>query len=114
MAHGDAEHEGQDGHSRLLGEVNRWQKKFAKDVVIVGITDEDPALIRLFMKEFPMDYAVAVDQKHQMSGAFQVRGFPHVVVISPDGIVRWQGYPGTRNDMLTEKVIAQIVAASKS
>ena len=42
-----------------------------------------------------------------MKGAFQVRGIPHVAVMSTDWVVRWQGHPSA----LSEAVVRQIVEA---
>jgi hypothetical protein len=36
----------------------------------------------------------------------------HLLVISPDHIVRWQGFPTSGHDPLSEEKIAQIIKAS--
>ena len=58
-----------------------------------------------------MNYAVAVDTTGKMSKTINIRGIPHVLVISTDGIVRWQGFPLADDDPLTDKTIQQIVDA---
>jgi peroxiredoxin len=93
--------------------MNEWAKKYANDVVFIGMSDEDPATVKEFMKKTPMNYSVAIDTKKRMSNALGVKGIPHVMIISPDGIVRWQGFPGSQEDPLTEKVLESIIAASK-
>lgn len=97
----------------LIPEVNAWQKKFSKDVVFVGISDESPEVVKEFMAKTQMDYKVGVDSKKTMSGALGVQGIPHVMIVSPDGIVRWQGWPGSPEDPLTDEVLTKIVKASK-
>lgn len=97
----------------LIPEVNAWKKKFAKDIVFVGISNEKPDVVSGFMKTTPMDYLVGVDTKNTMGNVLGVQGIPHVMVVSPDGIVRWQGFPGSTEDPLTEDVLKQIVSASK-
>ena len=37
-------------------------------------------------------------------------GIPHVILIDPQGIVRWEGFPLLQGHELTEKVIADILA----
>lgn len=96
-----------------IPELNGIAKKFAKDVVVVGISDEEPGVLQAFMKKTKMDYAVATDAKGTTKGVVGVRGIPHVLVVSPDGIVRWQGFPLDDTEPLTEATIAQIVKASK-
>lgn len=97
----------------LIPEVNDWQKKYSKDVVFIGVSNENPEVVSKFMKDTPMNYHIAIDQKNRMSNVLGVQGIPHVMIVSPDGIVRWQGFPGSTEDPLTSKILEQIVAASK-
>lgn len=97
----------------LIPEMNQWAAKFKADVVFIGISDESAATVQTFMKSSPMKYNVAIDSKGTMSEALGIQGIPHVMVVTPDGIVRWQGFPGSSEDPLTTKVLQQIVAASK-
>ena len=46
-------------------------------------------------------------------GAVGVRGIPHVLLVSSDGIVRWQGFPGDPADPLDEKVVATVEGLGK-
>jgi predicted regulator of Ras-like GTPase activity (Roadblock/LC7/MglB family) len=66
------------------------------------------------MGKTEMKYGVAIDTKEVMSKALGIQGIPHVMVISADGIVRWQGFPGASEDPLTADKITQIIAASKA
>lgn len=61
-----------------------------------------------------MEYAVATDELRRMKKQLGVAGIPHVLVITPDNIVRWQGFPLLGADPLTEETVAKIIAASKS
>ena len=98
----------------VIPEMNEWQKKFAKDLIVVGVSDEKPETVSGFMKETPMQYTVSVDQAKTMSKALGVQGIPHVLVISQDGVVRYQGFPLQEEDKLTTEKLAQIIEASKS
>ncbi len=98
----------------LIPEVNEWSKKYGNDIVFVGLSDEPATTVTEFMKTTPMNYHVATDPKKRMANVLGVQGIPHVMIVSPDGIVRWQGFPGSQEDPLTDKVLDQIVAASKS
>ncbi len=98
----------------LIPKMNTWAKKFEKDVVFVGLSDEPKDTVTKFQADTPMNYPQAIDSDKRMSKALGVQGIPHVMVISPDGIVRWQGFPGSKEDPLTEEKIQQIVDASKS
>jgi len=98
---------------KLIPEMNEWAEKFGDDVVFVGISDEKAEVVKEFMGKTPMNYNVAVDPQKRMMNVLGVKGIPHVMVVSPDGIVRWQGFPGSPEDPLTEAVLKQIVDASK-
>ena len=93
--------------------LNEWQKTFAKALVVIGLSDEKPDVIREFMRKTKMDYAVATDESKVTSALVGVKGIPHVMVISPDGIVRWQGFPPMKEDTLNTAKLKQIIEASK-
>jgi hypothetical protein len=89
--------------------MNDIASHYQKDVVCVGISDEAAGTVQNFMRSKAMNYAVATDPGRRMYSVFGIRAIPHVVVISADWIVRWQGHPGD----LTEGVIDQLVEANR-
>lgn len=83
--------------------LTELQKKYKKDVVIVGVTEPDmrgntPAAIRQFVKEqgANMEYTVAIDDgnttQSYMAGAGAL-GIPHAFVVNREGKIVWQGSP---------------------
>ena len=42
-----------------IPELNEFKKKFADDLVVIGITSEPPKKIKSFMKKLPIDYSIA-------------------------------------------------------
>ena len=97
----------------LIPEINEWQKKFGDDLVVIGVSNEEPDVIQKFMKGSKMAYNVAIDSKAAMMHEIDIAGIPHVLVITPDNIVRWQGFPQGEEEQLTEKVLKQIIDTSK-
>jgi cytochrome c biogenesis protein CcmG/thiol:disulfide interchange protein DsbE len=97
----------------LIPEMNKWSQKFKNKLVVIGVSDEDPAKVREFMTMMPMNYHVAVDSKQRLEKQLGVEGIPHVLVVSPDGIVRWQGFPGSEEDRLDDKKLAAIIARGR-
>ena len=95
----------------LIPELNEFQEKFKDDLVVIGVSDEPEGKVRGFLRNTKVTYTQAVDTKARMKKALGVKGIPHVMIISTDGIVRWQGFPGSAEDPLTEDVIRQIIAA---
>ncbi len=88
--------------------TNALADKFRDSVVIVGLSNEGAGDIRQFMRNREMRYSIATDPMGRMQAAVGVRGIPHMMVVSPDGIVRFQGHP----NQLTEALLRQIVEAS--
>jgi thiol-disulfide isomerase/thioredoxin len=94
-----------------IPELNKLKEKFKDDLVVIGISDEDAGKIKDFMTSTKMDYSVAVDAEKKMSDAIHVSGIPHVLIISTDGIVRWQGFPFSAEEPLTADIVKQIIDA---
>ncbi len=98
----------------LVPELAAWQKTFKDDLVVIGISDEEADVVSDFVLKNKVSYAVGVDTKGSMKKAVGVKGIPHVLVISSDGIVRWQGFPYEQSDVLTEATLKQIIDADKA
>ncbi len=98
----------------LIPELNEWKEKFKKDLVVIGISDESEQTVAEFMTSTPMRYNVAIDTKKRVMNALGVQGIPHVIVISKDGIVRYQGWPQDEKDRLTTEKLAQMIAANNA
>jgi hypothetical protein len=50
-----------------------------------------------------------------MKRKLELRGIPHVIIVDPQGIVRWEGFPFlhhniVRNYELMERVIEELIA----
>lgn len=93
---------------RSMPELNEWSKKFKDDLVIIGISDEPNGTVQNFMRSGRIKYSVAIDTQKVMGKEIKNRGIPHCLVVSPDGIVRWQGNPLA----LSEGTMEQIIKAS--
>lgn len=91
--------------------LNELQSSFEDDLVIVGISYEDEQTIRNAMRQRNLDfgYTVASDPQRRINGVVGNRGIPHCIVLSSDGIVRWQGHPASLN----EDTMQQIVDANR-
>jgi thiol-disulfide isomerase/thioredoxin len=99
---------------KLIPELAEWQEKFKDDLVVIGLSDEKPAKVLEFFKKDKMKYAMAVDQNGKTKKALGISGIPHVLIIGTDNVVRWQGFPGSNEDTLTEDVLKKIIDADKA
>lgn len=98
----------------LIPELNDLQAKFKDDLVVIGVSDEQEDAVKKFMAKTKISYSMAVDTKATMKNAIGVQGIPHVLIVSSDGIVRWQGFPQLEEEPLTEAIVKQIVDADKA
>ena len=92
--------------------MNDLANQFRGQVECVGISDEKPDAFEKGLKRANLNpssfaYNLALDTRGRMKNAFQIRGIPHVAVMSTDWVVRWQGHPAR----LTKQIVQQIVDA---
>ncbi len=76
-----------------MPKLDDLQKQQKADLVVIGISDEPESKVRSFIKQHPHSYPQAVDTTRAINSALGIQGIPHVVVLSSDGIIRWQGNP---------------------
>ena len=96
---------------KAIPELNALHKKFGDKLVVIGLSDEPEAKVKA-MTTPKMDYAVAIDTQARTKNAVGVAGIPHVLIMDPQGIVRWEGFPLMEGFELTEQVVAEILAKS--
>jgi len=77
--------------------------------VVIGLSDEKEDKVRA-MKEPKIEYLSAIDTKKRTKEAVEVKGIPHVMIMDPEGVVRWEGFPLLEGNELTEKVVSDILA----
>jgi cytochrome c biogenesis protein CcmG/thiol:disulfide interchange protein DsbE len=91
-----------------IGELNEIQKRFGDKMAVIGISDEAEETVRA-MKTPAITYAVAIDRQKRMKSQLEVTGIPHVILIDPDGIVRWEGFPLLEFYELNSRVVEEII-----
>jgi len=94
-----------------IKELNKFQDQFKDDLVVIGVSDEAEKTVKDFMDKTKINYAVALDPDKKMDNAIHVAGIPHVLIISTDGIVRWQGFPLSDEEPLTADIVKQVIEA---
>ncbi len=95
-----------------MPKLNRWQKEFGDDLVIIGVSDEAPEQISRFATRHGIDYVLTSDEKRFLATEFAIQTLPQMVLISGDGIVRWQGSVGD-GDPLTSSRIRRMIEATQ-
>lgn len=92
----------------FIPELNKFNKKFGDKLVIIGLSNESAEKVNA-MKTPVIEYYKAVDTKGIMYKELEIKGIPHVILIDPQGIVRWEGFPALQGYELTDKVIEDII-----
>jgi len=74
---------------------------------VVGVSSESANACTTGMnaKSLRMNYAIASDSSGAMSGFYGVKGIPACVVVTSDGIVRWQGGPNGLTAALLDPIV---------
>ena len=91
-----------------IPELNAFHAKFKDRLVVIGISDETAEKVSK-MEKPKIEYFSAVDPKARMKKALEVKGIPHVIVIDPEGIVRWEGFPLLHGHELTAEVLEELM-----
>jgi cytochrome c biogenesis protein CcmG/thiol:disulfide interchange protein DsbE len=89
---------------QAIPHLNRLQEKFKDNLVVVGLSDESPDAIRR-MKSPKIEYAVGTDAQGRTKREVQVKGIPHLMLMDPKGIVRYEGMPS----YLTEAALGKLI-----
>jgi thiol-disulfide isomerase/thioredoxin len=63
------------------------------EVLAIGGRSDDEAKHRKYVIQNKKAYSNLYDPTDTINNALQVRGIPHTVVMSTDGVIRWQGNP---------------------
>jgi cytochrome c biogenesis protein CcmG, thiol:disulfide interchange protein DsbE len=85
-------------------------KKYSQNVVVIGISDEDESTVKTFIKSAKHSYPQAIDGAGTIKSAMGIEGIPHVVVLSTDGVIRWQGNPHPSADLPSlQETVAKLI-----
>lgn len=90
----------------VIPKLNSFASTFKDRLVVVGLTDESEEQV-LKMTDPAIDYPVALDSQRRASLAFGVERIPHLVLIDPKGVVRFEGHPGYLDDRKLEKLLTR-------
>jgi len=93
---------------RAIPELNELHRRFGDRLIVIGLSEETAEEVRA-MSEPRIAYYQAVDPQQRTKQAFGVMGIPHVVIIDPTGVVRWEGFPFLPGHELTEEVVARLL-----
>jgi cytochrome c biogenesis protein CcmG/thiol:disulfide interchange protein DsbE len=92
--------------------LNDFHKKYKNKLNVIGISDEAEEKVEAFDNP-KINYFEAIDPQRKIYSQLEVKGIPHVIIISPKGQVIWEGFPLLANFQLTEKVLTDLMEKYK-
>lgn len=72
---------------------------------MVGITDEEPALVEPYLAQHRVAYPIAIDKENVLYRESGFRGIPSAVLVGADGTIRWTGHPGELSEGEVKKAL---------
>jgi len=97
---------------RSINLLNKFHKKYRKELVVIGLSEESEADVRKFKKP-KVEYFSAIDTKQRMKKEMGVFGIPHVIIVEPGGYVIWEGFPLLKDYELTEEIVEKILEVGR-
>jgi thiol-disulfide isomerase/thioredoxin len=85
--------------------LNDLQREFKDSLTIIGLSRESEADVRALSGAPKMEYAIALDTTTEVHRAVSINPIPYAIVMSPDGIVRWQGHPASLNAATMQQIV---------
>jgi thiol-disulfide isomerase/thioredoxin len=92
-----------------IKDLDKFHDEFGDKLVIIGISDQTEEAVKK-MTDPVINYSVAIDTQKRMYNELQITGIPHVILIDPKGIVRWEGFPLLDGYELTDTVIKDVMS----
>lgn len=93
---------------KAIPDLNTYQEEFKDKLIVIGISDETAGKVKRFKKP-KIEYYNAIDTKKRLYNSLEVKGIPHCILIDPNGIVRWEGYPLLKGHELTSEIIKDMI-----
>jgi len=91
-----------------IPKLNQFHRRHKDRLAIIGISDETADEVRAH-KGAKIHYAVAIDTQRRMYQDLAIEGIPHLILVDPTGIVRWEGFPLLKGHELTEDVLDELL-----
>lgn len=66
-----------------------------RGLVVIGITREEEAAVKAFVREVPVRYFVGRDPSAELAAHLGITGIPHALLVDRNGRITWEGHPQT-------------------
>ncbi|MDG5492572.1 TlpA disulfide reductase family protein [Psychroserpens sp. SPM9] len=83
------------------------QKQYPDRFYVVSLSEENPEVVKRFLKKNPTDLAVAIDYKGETFRANNTRTLPYGLLLNANGTVLWKGSPTDFKQAHLERFLKQ-------
>jgi uncharacterized protein (TIGR03435 family) len=71
---------------KAIPHINELIQEFKdKPVQFIAITDENPALVKQFLSQTPINGWIGIDEYEEIINAFAITGIPHTIIVNKKG-----------------------------
>lgn len=102
-----------DAAAKAVPALSDWSKQFSNDLDVLAVSNESAGPVLQFMHQHEMPYFVGLDTNGVMAAKLGIGTDPYFLVLSPDGIVRWQGSATEVQDALTAQTLQNVITDAK-
>ena len=90
--------------------IEKLHKEFRdKGLTVIGISGENPKLIKKFLKGKPYTFQMLIDPKStKVSDGFKVKGIPAVFIIDTNGVIR-EHFVGIQDEAILREAIEKVL-----
>lgn len=95
---------------RVIPKLNKIHQEYGDRVVVVGLSDETAEkVLALDKNKAVIEYFNAIDTQKRLKDGLEVKGIPHMILIDPKGVVRWEGFPTLSGHEFTEEILKELI-----
>ena len=102
-----------DATAKTVPTLTDWSKQFSNQLDVLAVSNESAGPVLQFMHQHETPYFVGIDSDGVMARKLGIGTDPYFLVISPDGIVRWQGSATEVKDALTAQTLQTVITDAK-
>lgn len=92
---------------QIIPELNLYHNEFKDKLVVIGISDQSEEVVKKVSPS--IEYYNAIDPQQRMYESLEIQGIPHCIIVNPEGIVVWEGFPLSEEDPLTMEVVKKLI-----
>lgn len=87
--------------------LNVVQAKYAKELYVLSLSEENPEIVEKFLKRHKTKLAVSLDYDNQNFKQYNIRALPSGVLLNAEGKIIWRGNPADLKDRQIDQFLRQ-------